>query len=237
MDACPNCNSKSGVDAHGRQFCHACHKDFPGKGRDLLPQKSITKCTIMPEIDSLVNDTLIWPPEAFYYLHKYYIDDEQLRSSGAFWSNRYKRICFPYYQEDYKQDKMIACHMRSLTEQPKWRFVGTKDFCWLLFTDRVEEDERVVYPYVCLVEDVLSAIRVSKYIDCICLGGTSINMYTRETLNDYKNVYIFLDGDEAGKKGAEKIRKELKLTHNVKVIRAKKDPKEFDNEWLKEILL
>lgn len=238
MDNCPNCNSKSGIDVHGRQFCHACHKNFPGKGRDLIEVERKSNKIEMPEWDT----TDIFPEEAYEYLSKYHYG----RDKNVFWSSKYSRLCFPYYSiNTYGETVMIGCWMRSLDKQPspgsgqrpKWLMAGQKDFCWVYRRSYFILQKCLNTEAVCLVEDVISAIRVSEFMDCICLGGTSINIYTKKTLKDYKNVYIFLDGDEAGKTGAEKLRKELKLTHNVRVIRAKKDPKEFDSQCLREVLL
>ena len=237
MDNCPNCQSSSGVDVHGRDFCHACGKDFPGKGKDLLPKKQPPRKSLeLPVWDPFD----CFPDKAYDYLNKFhYVRDER-----CFWSSKYDRLCFPYYKKDdflYNgPETMIGCWMRSLDQQPKWKLAGSKDFAWVYFKARkVWESEETEYRLnntIVLVEDVISAIRVSKYLDCVHLGGTSINKSTEDLLNAYINVYIFLDGDEAGKNGAMKIRNKLKLNYNVRVIRAKKDPKCHTDEELKRIL-
>lgn len=215
---CPNCGSKSGVHSDPeKDWCFACEtKSGSNKSLIDVPRKQLG----LPSIEEFS-----LPVEIAQWIEKYHLSRKELKKQGAFWSTDKQRLCFPYYI----YGEMRGCWMRSLDKQPKWLFAGNKDFAWVIVGQGGEN--------VCIVEDVVSAIRVSKVMDCICLGGTSINDYVKEALTNYSNVYIFLDGDDAGVKGADKIRNEIKLTHKVKVIRSRQDPKEFDEEWLREILL
>jgi len=63
---------------------------------------------------------------------------------------------------------------------------------------------------VILVEDYISAIRVSEYADVWCLFGTYLDRsHVDELLDNYTNITLWLDGDEAGEKGVKNITKQL----------------------------
>ncbi len=231
-ERCPYCNSKSGVDVKNRLFCHACKRDFPQCEHDLF--RMIIKAedrhdvTVVPDKSSKIhlplsdfaNRTHI-PIRAFMWLSQYFTEEDL---PDCFWSVKYQRLCFPYYRDKM----MIGCWMRSISgitrEGPKWLYAGEKEVTWLFGDGSIKT--------VCLCEDVVSAIKISKYIDCVCLGGTTLHECDKEILKNYQHVVIFLDSDDAGIAGTRKIQKKLDLTHLMRVIKAGKDPKNCTNEEL-----
>jgi 5S rRNA maturation endonuclease (ribonuclease M5) len=178
-----------------------------------------------------------YPQESIRYLIRYFnTADEACRLTDCFWSSKYQRLCFPYVGSKHlTQDKRIlGCWMRSLKEdvKAKWLYAGDRNICWLL-GDCQNNDKVVV-----VVEDVISAIKVSQVLPCICLGGTKINDRTRDVIDsNFKRVVLFLDGDEAGRTASQKLNRELVLLNDTRQIRTKKDPKDYDIDELKEILL
>ena len=105
---------------------------------------------------------------------------------------------------------------------------------------------------VILVEDYISAIRVAEFADVYCLFGTYLNKdELPELLNNYNNITLWLDGDEAGVKGAKSILKQFNykikenkrrfpLRHignwNVRVVESAEDPKFYSPTEIKEYL-
>ncbi|RMH12347.1 MAG: hypothetical protein D6698_15340 [Gammaproteobacteria bacterium] len=86
---------------------------------------------------------------------------------------------------------------------------------------------------VCIVEDMLSAIRLSEAgIAPICLLGTSLSQTQFNKLAKLKpnKIYIWLDMDAMNK--AVKLQARLSsICSQVYVIRSKEEPKELtDNE-------
>lgn len=253
-ERCPNCDSKSGVDTKGREFCHACHKDFGfseiGKRIDKTLNK-ITKQLIK------VGSTLPLPKpndksltiEAITYLDKYF-ELGNIPYIDIFWSDKYDRLCFPYYIDKLDGRSMIGCWMRDITNtQPaKWLYAGKdqNSYVWIYTTHALcanpNNDMNCVeckynYRRVCIVEDVISAKRCSKYMDTICLGGTSFSSEALlKELLGYKSILIFLDGDSAGRIAANKFRNQYKLLRDVRILRNKKDPKCYSNQQLEKFL-
>lgn len=92
-----------------------------------------------------------------------------------------------------------------------------------------------------IVEDYISAIRVEDFGDVYCLFGTYLNKTEIPTILDgYNEIIIWLDGDDAGIKGADKLIKQLnyQIRENkrrfplkylgdwtITVIKSEEDPK------------
>lgn len=239
---CPNCGSKSGVDTKGRDFCHACKKDFPNKNKHITPIITRNKLSL-PDLVRPI------PKEAYSYLFKYFgLDTNTL---DVYWSEKYERLCFPYFTLNNGFNvKLEGCWMRcikTITEHemgtwgnhscPKWLYAGEdkNNIVWLY----EQQDNKFVNRHlksVVIVEDVLSALKVSKFRDCICLGGTTISDKVLTKCLEYAKMYLFLDGDTAGKTAKTKIRNKLKGLREVVVIRNKLDPKEYTDVELQEYL-
>lgn len=90
-----------------------------------------------------------------------------------------------------------------------------------------------------ITEDILSAIRVREAtrIPTISLLGCCINTSKLHKIINYaENYLIWLDGDEPGVKGAMKLKKKLDLFGKSIIISSEKDPKEYNNKFIKTIV-
>lgn len=224
---CEDCGATRGLAEYSDgTYCHACHKYRPEKS---LFKEQKVKPT---ELEVPEDKQLDWPDEAYDWINKYQDERSKSLMKHCFWSDKYRRVVFP-------SDCNTAAWMRSINEHPKWLFVGNKDIVfkygdWYTNTSSDYKSDSSV----CLVEDVVSSIKVSELMDCIALGSTNLKELHYDYLRNhpYHNVYIFLDGDDAGKKGAERIRNELKLLYKCVIIRGRLDPKEISINKLKELL-
>lgn len=106
---------------------------------------------------------------------------------------------------------------------------------------------------VVIVEDYISAIRIAELnIDAICLFGTSIkNEEIKVLLDKYNSISIWLDNDDAGIRGRKKLVKSFNeqmnknklrfplkyyTTQSIITITSEKDPKEYSDNELKEMI-
>lgn len=88
-----------------------------------------------------------------------------------------------------------------------------------------------------ICEDVLSAIRVSRYVHGISILGTSLNPYAVSQISAFKRVAVWLDPDKAGRKGASKALRRLALQGvELVYIKSHKDPKNLTNEEIRSHL-
>lgn len=220
---CPDCSSSDGLaDYEDGTYCHSCHK----KQRNLSLIKKPTEDKKGADFPLFPWDMLIDPDE-LGWLANFGLGKE-VHKFQVFHDEKSSRLCFPYFSDG----RYLGCWMRSLIEKPKWLYAGEKNFCWIYY-----QNQDILSNRVAVVEDVISALRVSKFCDVICLGGTSFkNEYVEEEIKKYKNLIAFFDGDTAGKKAAELFRNHHKLIKNVKVIRNRKDPKEYNDPELERLL-
>lgn len=240
---CPHCSSHSGMHVDiTKDWCFACNKGIYRRdlGKELLEGikefKSSENGLALPS--KSIEKYLDMPRAALVYLNKYFKGFER---PNCFWSYLYNRLCFPYYINQYgtkSKNKMVGCWMRDVygTSRVKTLYAGQDKNTYLW---KLETTNKTTERNIAIVEDVVSAIKVSKYCDVVCLGGTHWNkLQMSECLKDYTNVLVFLDGDKAGKDAAKKFRKDFKLiAYNLKILRNKKDPKEYKNAELQEFLL
>ena len=132
---------------------------------------------------------------------------------------------------------VVGYQVRNLlpTAKPKYitRFYkNTTDVAWFL-----GNKETLV-----ITEDYLSSYRTHQDTgySCIALLRTSLTDKTLMQISDlnFKQVYIWLDPDEAGIKGANKVSKTLRhfLPTKTKIftVRSMKEPKECSPKELKE---
>lgn len=224
---CPKCCARRGLAEYDNgEFCHACHQIISSNKSLIKTAKKEKKRLEVPKISGVM------PKDAYNWLFGYI--GIEANDCFIFWSDEYQRIVF-------LSPSGKAAWMRSVNKQPKWLFVGDKDEVFYYpcrsIIREIEESESN-RKCVCLVEDVVSAIKVSEVVDSITLGGTQIkdNVYSYIGNNGYQKVYIFLDGDEAGRKGAEFIRKRLALLCDTVIIRGSKDPKDCGKAELEGLL-
>lgn len=168
-------------------------------------------------------------------------DENQVLMNNCYWSEAKGRIIFPVYYKDGNGEKKIsAAWMRSpdTNLQPKWLFAGDKE---ALFFYKPVEDLDVEWrgdSEICLVEDVVSALKVGQVEECLALGGTYLKPHQLRFIlrNGYRRVLIMLDGDKAGRDAALKIHRQLGLLIRMKNIVLKKDPKAHTINEIRELL-
>lgn len=214
---CPECGARRGLARYEEgEYCYACK--YRNNNKSLIKIDNSMKEQDI-EIGNIPNEAKLW-------LLKLGINDEIIKKRNIKWSVNYERIVFYYYDFSW---------LRTLdkTRKDKWLFKGERNdrMYWLDNIKNVFTDNLVI------TEDVISCIRVSEHCDCVALGGTNVyNKNLPNILNNYKQILVWLDGDEAGRKAAEQFRKRYKLTHNIKIIKTLKDPKEFTDNEIKDIL-
>jgi hypothetical protein len=91
---------------------------------------------------------------------------------------------------------------------------------------------------VCIVEDILSAIKVADVVGVMCLHGSIIPMGVFQRLgnNTYiKRVIIWLDADKLSEAAVYEKRFQS-WAKEVAVVRTPLDPKAYSKEEIKEII-
>lgn len=241
-DKCPDCGSNRGYQSFDDgTYCHACHKLTKIKNMFTKPKKE----QAILELPERISPIISFPEDAGVYLKKHYITLDDIKRCSIFWSDKYERICFPYYkQEPYEEgtETMLFCWMRTLdkTKKDKWVFVGQKNI--QMYYLKYDGSNGCFYSQaynntLVIVEDQISCVRISNHLDCVSLGGTNIsNPLLLPLMLQYDKIIVWLDGDEPGQRATERFIKKYKIYRDIRVIKTERDPKCHTNKEIEALL-
>jgi hypothetical protein len=205
--ACPSCR-KNGGDRDGNnlaiyedgEYCFSCHYSKKKTTKAEEPKINKRDFEFCKEI----------PSHWLEWLSKFRLTEDQITKHFAY-DLKSERLAL--YSNDYFE-------MRSLTQEPKVISVGSKPIvCWPIFPPDTS--------LVILVEDGISALRVSQVIPCLPLFGSNVSSKMFATVLKYKyKPLIWLDKDKI--KEARNIRDRF-IAQGLEsaVIFSPKDPKYY----------
>ena len=165
-----------------------------------------------------------YPPEVMDWVHKYGINASILKRKDVYWSPSRKHLMFTWWNESTNPRTVVAYQARTFKKgQPKYLNFG--DFEELIAKYRIKKDENS--NILCIVEDCLSAIKISHTVcDTVaCLTSELNRQKLVELANEYNTIVIWLD-DNMYKK-ALRIQETLDwLGPHTAVIQSTGDPKD-----------
>lgn len=228
-EQCPKCrevgNDRSGdnlaVYSDGHQYCFKCGY-ISGNRSITKPIVRIEKEIILPS--DITTDI---PSEPLQWLQQYRLARLDIQKHHIFWSDKWSRLIFPYFDDT----GLIAWQGRYIgkeTDKAKWFSQGK--IHEILHPINVNNGEAV------LVEDIISAIAVSKVKGAIPIFGSTIsNKQFLRIKTLVGKVYLWLDPDMRSKSLKMAFTGRL-LGLDVQVIYSDKDPKEYTTEEIDKIL-
>lgn len=171
--------------------------------------------------------------EARQWLNSYGITLDEIQNYGIQYSRRYNRLVLPVY----KDSQLISYQTRRLSdddEYSKYVTFWNKNFPYQgkLFLSKNIDNK------IAIVEDYISGIKSSRYIDTYAMLGNHIpDEYKLYIIKNYNKVYIYLDNDSNDIKRKQSVLKNYFEFFNKEVILIKldKDPKELSDNALKVI--
>ena len=165
-------------------------------------------------------------------LDQYELTEEELNGQGIKFYRAENRIFMPVF--DYRSEQFGGV-AKSLTK-------GVRRFKTINYFDK--ESSRLSYPRgrdrrtgsICVVEDILSAIKVGRYVRSVALLGHTISIeQIKELRNQTDSLILMLDADVIHK--ALSLKKKFGFYfRNFSVIYMSNDPKDTPSEKLKELL-
>lgn len=218
-------------------YCQHCSRSGAYRkpyARSIRPKKEVTGTNELSNgtlPSDCTGDWEEWPLRGRLWLLHGGISECDGRKYGLTYSPKHDRVVLPVYNTS--SGKLKGYQMRSLNEVDKPKYlteVFEKPFYW--YSGHVSDT-------LVIVEDILSAIRVSKYHSSIAVlsSGMSDDVYSIIGKSKYTNFIVYLDNDNAQvKKSQLKIANKLKLLGKVTVIKSDKDPKELSDTELERIL-
>jgi 5S rRNA maturation endonuclease (ribonuclease M5) len=252
-------NCKAGVDTRGRlyvkrdqhavlAYCHNCGDyGIASRGPKI---KNIKDLLVENEQLAQVNGRgeLVLPPDIVYtrgamplgawgWLEQY-ITWAEVVDNEIGYSPSWDRVILPVYEDG----KLVYWQGRALRKDTE-KYISAKAhpkvMAWKIGNLPTGGDDKLI-----IVEDYLSAIKVSRYCDAVALLGTSPDIdCLSERLHNYKSVGVLLDPDMAGINKAYELAKRLSLVARGNVVQLTaateatcKQPKEMSDEMLKGIV-
>ncbi|MCR4308201.1 MAG: hypothetical protein NUV80_06605 [Candidatus Berkelbacteria bacterium] len=237
-DACPACRlkgrDKAGNNLYhyedGHEYCFSCgyRKDASVK-EILIPIRTPpSKVPFLP-----VDAKNVLPAIALEWLAKYEIIQQEVMSFNFLWSERLNWLIFPLYNDAYNES-LLGYQARNFSGVgPKYRSEGNlKDVITYYNQLDTKEPKRGII----LVEDMVSAIKVSRSYTTMPLFGSFLSFEQgRRLRNFFDHLYFWLDYDKtiSSMTQAVHLRQHGFQTH---FICSEKDPKEYTDEEIISIV-
>lgn len=211
--------------------CFRCkHREYKSKGLlplSLIKQMREDKYFTKSEVKLPHDFTLNVPDSISCWYLKYGISPELAREHNIGYSYSLNRVVIPVYNYMYDGDKdPIGIQARSVDPKAKPKYIN-----------KVRPDLHIPYLYdiynrdsyyVVVVEDILSAIKVSKVHKCVSIMGTNMTHSIAAYLaKRYNHVILWFDSDKAGIDCSNKSMKLLNIHGaSTRIVRTGLDPKE-----------
>jgi hypothetical protein len=234
-------------DAKGyRAYCFRCgpagfvpHGDFSidqlKRRREELAWQNTKTVSLPPDFTTDI------PPSEAVWLYKAGIGSVVSKHYGFGYSPGLRRVILPIYEQGVLQGYTARS---TINERPKYieKVVSPSSTVWVsdpsIALEWPDDGLLASVPDVCLCEDILSAVRVGRWVrTCIALLGTNATPAQLSTVGTTKAVGIWLDPDKAGNKGARTLQRTLSLQgYETRRIRSAKDPKFYSNREIRRML-
>lgn len=236
-ERCPACarlgNDRSGdnlaVYSDHHTYCYKCGYGSRRKSFTRPVEKSATELVLPSDVTSEL------PFEARAWLGQYSLARLDIQENNIMWSPHWSRIIFPYFDDTGLiawQGRYVPCG------QNKVEVNGKSPAKWFS-QGKIHE---IIHPIkVCkreavLVEDIISAIKVSKVMGAIPIFGSSVSVKHLLRLKKIVDrVWYWLDPDMRSKSVSMASTARL-YGLDAKVIFSDKDPKEHTIEEIKTYL-
>lgn len=234
--SCPYCGSEHfnlcyTVYDNG-DYCFSCHKGHR-KGAQHYAFRQ-TKESVVEESRNLVLPLHTSKPSEFSvtaleFLYSYYLSDKDIIDSKILYceaqDGRNESLLFTIENEE---GQIIEYQRRFFPKS----FFSSSGMKKTLFLTTSNGDSSTL----CLVEDYISAIRLSKHVHTLCLFGTDLRADALRYILEggYTNIIIMLDPDKPGQDAASCI--ENKISKEVGIIQSKYALKYSTNYTIHNIL-
>jgi hypothetical protein len=221
---CPKCHSSDGfiTFANESRHCFVCdYHEHPEMTIESL------KSSLTPTKNKRTGD-LELPKDFDYYLPKIALDwisqygltGTELRRNKIGWSDTCESIIFPVFDETGCLKMYQQRYFGASDKQPKYITVGNKG-------DLIHLPDPVKHDTIVVVEDMVSAIKVSRVTNCMPLLGNTLSIPVAMKLRlRFKRARVWLDANMMQKS----VRTSLTLSVlglPTTTIFTDKDPKEY----------
>lgn len=218
-----------------RAWCHRCHEvgavDKPAESLAEKLERRRKEAAVAAQLQWSVRlpqpmnfDAPTWPLAARVWLYKAGLSNHHINQLGAYWHEPSGRVVLPIFDGE----DVVYWQARD----PAW-FRGSDRPKYL--NPKVDKSHLVARygagPTLVVTEDVLSAFRVGQVTEAWSLLGTQLTTQVAAQIGASRDVAIWLDPDEAGRKATRKLSRDLSMQGiPFRIIRSEKDPKLLSKE-------
>ncbi len=173
------------------------------------------------------SNTNNWPTEASLYFLKGGIRPSEASRHGWEYSKTLARLTWPLQGGNGWLSRKVFDY----DEAPKeLRYYKDKTLNTTLLTHKDTE-------VLVIVEDLLSAMKINRQYNVLCLHGTNLTQHGVTNVLKYNKYCVWLDNDNAIVKQKQlKIHKKLQQLGESVLILTEKDPKMFSNKEIKDLV-
>lgn len=222
---CEQCGSRDAVQPYQNgKYCFSCHFVERNGRLKLESDQSKQKKPKKIQLISINNYWHNWLTQQGIYdstINFFSIQVDELSQS----------IAYPCCEQSAK--KILGYQLRDKDKKIKTVKFAQIDEPFLF------EARKNISPYVVIVEDPVSAMRIwqDTLFSAIALLGTNLNDVNKlYVINNYRTVVVWMDGDIAGYNAAKKIANDFRQYRTVYTRFTDEDPKKYNKTELNEIL-
>jgi Zn ribbon nucleic-acid-binding protein len=227
---CPECGSRDNLGhwSDGHSYCFGCGYYRRGTEGFESVKRSLSVKT-EGGIPPLPDDVSTYVPDVPYAWLKKWLSDEEILSHRIGWSQEKECVVFPVFDPDGTLLMWQSRYFGSNKSYPKYLTKGYKGD--ILHVLGGHSTGRVI-----LVEDLISAIVVSRVENSMPLWGSTVHLKTLKRLSQqYESLGIWLDADKLSEAVKAQGPARLLFRH-VEVIFTEQDPKYMNLDQLQEKL-
>lgn len=229
-EPCPNCGSRDNLARYsdGSAYCFGC-RYVESPSLQALAQ------TVRKDVGERDYETFEWTkqfgPDVINWLSKYEITVPEALKHGFFYHPRRNQLIFPWYDDTLN---VVGFQARNFSPDSKRKYFTQGDIANLLpiyYHSPTGPTRSLI-----LVEDVISAVKISRYKDAMPCLSSSVPLSKLSRLAGlYRSFTIWLDGNMFA--NATRMANQLQaMGCQTSVILTPKDPKEYSYTDLQEIL-
>lgn len=233
MTSCPYCGNGHNTPCFAvyddGYKCFSCGK-FKKADRGFV-QKDANKSS-NTRIPSTNLNLSTWSEESLLYLYNYHFNNTLIKRYGI-GEKEPGVLIYPVFDKN-----KFICYIERTINPKRVKQIGGKQ---AVIIDKVPAKSVVI------VEDWISAVRIGEVCPTLCLFGTKCKSDSLKALvQDYEEIILWLDGDEAGQKAADQLQYMLTMYvsqyknkrsfedpyRKIRRIQTSKDPKCYEESDL-----
>ena len=228
-DACGSSDAK-GIFDDGHTYCWSCGKNTTSKNTTISQVENLVFSKNQDiKLNLPLDITKSIPKLPYQWLKRYGVTFYEIEKAQLLWSANTQMLIFPFYGEE---NEILCWQGRYFPARvPKVFTRGYPDTHILYYPNNDDNYDTIV-----VVEDCVSALKVSRHIASAPILGSSLSLNKAIRLSKvFSKLVIWLDADKyaTAVKTADKYRV---LFDEVKVIYTESDPKEYNTQQIEDFL-